>query len=113
MDAVGGWDELLGADSRFEGAGDRDLVYRVLGAGYLLLHLPAATVTHRGFRDWQTGGRPVGLGRLWALLNGFLASFSIPIDPATKRYVVHGTEPDMLPRATAQCEPILPDRRAG
>lgn len=56
LDAVGGWDELLGAGSLFDGAGDRDLVYRVLGAGYALMHLPEAQVIHSGFRNWQTGG---------------------------------------------------------
>ena len=49
IDAVGGWDELLGAGSRFDGAGDRDLVYRVLDAGFALLHLPDARVVHHAF----------------------------------------------------------------
>jgi GT2 family glycosyltransferase len=59
---LGGWDELLGAGSAFDGAGDLDLVYRALVSGFDLLHLPAARTCHFGFRDWSTG-RDVIRGR--------------------------------------------------
>jgi GT2 family glycosyltransferase len=71
LGSVGGWDELLGAGSTFNGAGDLDLVYRVLLSGYDLLHLPKARVDHFGFRDWSEGrnvirGRYRGVGAAYA-----------------------------------------------
>jgi O-antigen biosynthesis protein len=62
LEHIGGWDELLGAGSPFQGAGDRDLIYRVLAAGYALQHLPEARAVHHGFRNWKSGG-PVIRGR--------------------------------------------------
>jgi glycosyltransferase involved in cell wall biosynthesis len=67
IDVVGGWDECLGAGSAFNGSGDFDLVYRVLGAGFVLLQMPGAYVVHHGFRNWEAGtslirGRYRGIG---------------------------------------------------
>jgi GT2 family glycosyltransferase len=54
---IGGFDEMLGAASYFPSAEDGDIAYRVLAAGYALLHIPEARVVHYGFRDWASGGR--------------------------------------------------------
>lgn len=54
---VGGFDEMLGAASYFPSAEDGDIAYRMLAAGYALLHVPESRVVHYGFRDWGSGGR--------------------------------------------------------
>jgi len=60
IEDAGGWDEVLGAGSgAFEGAGDFDLLYRVIGSGYALLLLPEAQLTHHGFRNWEAGARVI------------------------------------------------------
>src|SRR5207253_2427670 len=52
--AVGGFDLMLGAGGYFPSGEDFDMSYRVLAAGYALLHLPEATVVHHGLRDRPT-----------------------------------------------------------
>jgi GT2 family glycosyltransferase len=52
FEEVGGFDELLGPGAHFVAMEDQEMSYRVLRAGYALLHVPDATVIHYGFRDW-------------------------------------------------------------
>jgi len=54
FEQVGGFDELLGPGSHFVAMEDQEAAYRVLRAGYALLHVPDATVIHYGFRDWTS-----------------------------------------------------------
>lgn len=53
---TGGFDELLGAGGYFPSMEDQEFTYRVLAAGYGLLHVPESRVLHAGFRDWRSGG---------------------------------------------------------
>jgi hypothetical protein len=55
VEAVGGFDEFLGAGGFFPSCEDGDMAYRVLKAGYALLHVPHARVVHWGIRDWSSG----------------------------------------------------------
>jgi Glycosyl transferase family 2 len=49
-EAVGGFDEQLGAGSRFGGAEEIDLAYRAARAGSLVMRTSKPVVTHFGFR---------------------------------------------------------------
>lgn len=66
LGAVGGWDERLGAGSRYPAAEDNDLGFRLLEAGYAIAYVPEAALVHRA---WRVGRRyPVvrwryGLGK--------------------------------------------------
>jgi glycosyltransferase involved in cell wall biosynthesis len=55
LQTTGGFDEMLGAGGYFPSCEDGDMAYRVLAAGYALLHLPEARVLHYGLRDWKSG----------------------------------------------------------
>ena len=48
--AVGGFDERLGAGSRYPSAEDNDLGLRLLDAGYEIVFEPGAAVVHRAWR---------------------------------------------------------------
>jgi O-antigen biosynthesis protein len=50
LDAVGGFDERLGAGSDFPAADDNDLGFRVLEAGYRIMYAPEAVLYHRAWR---------------------------------------------------------------
>lgn len=50
LEAVGGFDERLGAGSTFPAADDNDLGYRLLASGYEILYVPEAVVYHRAWR---------------------------------------------------------------
>jgi glycosyltransferase involved in cell wall biosynthesis len=52
---TGAFDEMLGPGSYFPSCEDGDMAYRVLCAGYAVLHLPEAQVVHHGLRDWRSG----------------------------------------------------------
>ena len=47
---IGGFDEALGAGSRYPGAEETDIAYRVVRSGSRLLHQAGPTVIHDGFR---------------------------------------------------------------
>jgi GT2 family glycosyltransferase len=51
MIEIGGYDERLGAGTRFPGAEDHDLSLRLLDAGCEVRHLPDAVVLHRAWRS--------------------------------------------------------------
>jgi GT2 family glycosyltransferase len=55
LEAVGPFDELLGAGGYYPSCEDGDMAYRVLCAGWSLLHEPDAVVVHYGLRDWSSG----------------------------------------------------------
>jgi GT2 family glycosyltransferase len=51
MIEIGGYDERLGAGTRFPGAEDHDLSLRLLDAGCEVRHVPDAVVLHRAWRS--------------------------------------------------------------
>ncbi len=58
---------MLGSGAPLRANLDGDLTYRVLMAGYMVLHVPDAVVLHHGFRTWQQGrtlmyGAGIGVG---------------------------------------------------
>jgi O-antigen biosynthesis protein len=50
FDAVGGFDERLGAGADFPAADDNDLGFRLLEAGYRIIYAPEAVLYHRAWR---------------------------------------------------------------
>jgi len=54
LEVVGGWDDRLGAGSRFPAAEDNDLGLRLLERGYRIVYVPDAVLHHR---SWRPGGR--------------------------------------------------------
>ncbi len=50
LNAVGGFDERLGAGGAFPAAEDNDLGFRLLNAGYSIRYVPDAVVYHRAWR---------------------------------------------------------------
>jgi GT2 family glycosyltransferase len=50
LDEVRGFDERLGAGSRFPAAEDNDLGFRLLEAGYCIRYVPEAVLYHRAWR---------------------------------------------------------------
>lgn len=68
---LGGFDEGLGAGSRFPAGEDADLAYRALKNGYPLRHLTAARVWHYGYRPGSSAsllmrGYVVGIAAMYA-----------------------------------------------
>jgi glycosyltransferase involved in cell wall biosynthesis len=53
--ALGGFDEMLGAGAPLRSAAEGDFGLRALEAGYALRHSPQWTVVHHGFRRWPDG----------------------------------------------------------
>jgi GT2 family glycosyltransferase len=50
LDAVGGFDERLGAGADFPAADDNDLGFRLLESGYRIVYVPEAVLYHRAWR---------------------------------------------------------------
>lgn len=54
-EAVGGFDEMLGAGAPYRAGNEGDLAMRALRAGHWICENPAIVVVHHGFRDWREG----------------------------------------------------------
>jgi GT2 family glycosyltransferase len=68
--ALGGFDEGLGAGTRFPAAEDTDLVYRAMCAGFRLRYLPEAIVYHT---QWRSAAEAAAVERGYGLgLGAFL-----------------------------------------
>ena len=51
--SIGGFDECLGAGSRFPSSEDNDLGFRLLEEGYRIIYVPEAMLYHRAWRSKQ------------------------------------------------------------
>jgi GT2 family glycosyltransferase len=70
-EAVGGFDEALGAGGRFRAGGQPDFYLRVVAAGYAIHCTPRTVLIHHGFRPWAQAADSLrdycyGGGALWA-----------------------------------------------
>lgn len=66
LNAVGGFDERLGAGAEFPAADDNDLGFRLLEAGYHIIYAPEAVLYHRAWRgkgDYLPMRWSYGLGK--------------------------------------------------
>jgi glycosyltransferase involved in cell wall biosynthesis len=68
---IGGYDERLGAGTRFPGAEDHDLSLRLLDAGCEVRHVPEAVVLHRSWR-----ARPDVVRLRWGYARGVGAFYA-------------------------------------
>jgi GT2 family glycosyltransferase len=53
FNAIGGFDEMLGAGGKFHSFPERDIGYRILARGGRIVYTPDALVHHRHWRDWD------------------------------------------------------------
>lgn len=66
-DALGGFDEALGAGSEFRSAEEVDLTVRALARGHVVMETPRFFVIHHGYRAWHSqedllSGHLLGIG---------------------------------------------------
>jgi GT2 family glycosyltransferase len=62
LDAIGGFDERLGAGTRMRSAEDVDAFFRTLEAGWTLIYDPAASVLHDQWREGESLSLRYGYG---------------------------------------------------
>ena len=90
---LGGYDERLGAGTRFGSAEDNDLGFRILEAGYEIRHVPGAIALHRPWRSAQ--GR---LSNRWAYGRGKGAFYAKHLS-ASDRFVLRRMLSDLRGRS--------------
>ena len=90
---LGGFDERLGAGSRYPSAEDNDLALRLLTSGYTIRYEPAALVYHRAWR--RSTSYPVVRWRYGRGKGAFYAKSSVPGD----RYGRQRATADLTKRA--------------
>lgn len=80
VEEIGRFDVRLGAGTWFGGAEDNDFGYRLLEAGYRIVHVPAPAVHHRSWRTWR--GEYVPLRWAWGRgQGGYYAKYVSLRDP--------------------------------
>jgi glycosyltransferase involved in cell wall biosynthesis len=77
-EAAHGFDEMLGSGSRFHGAEDTDLTFKILLRGFEARDEPGVWVTHRGYRD---AGQIVALGRNYYVSTGAVFAKYLKLTP--------------------------------
>jgi GT2 family glycosyltransferase len=99
--ALGGFDESLGAGSPLRSSEEIDLAARALLSGRAMHMTPAAQVTHGGFRTWAEGratvaGYMLGLGAVHAKLIRLAGPRAVPALAALAwRWAVRGPVVDL------------------
>jgi GT2 family glycosyltransferase len=86
LDAVGGFDERLGAGADFPAADDNDLGFRLLEAGYRIVYASEAVLHHRAWR-----GKGEYLQIRWSYgrgKGGFYTKYFSLIDPYMLRRMI-------------------------
>ena len=82
LDAVGPFDELLGAGGRFRAGEDHDMVLRVLVGGWAVVHEPAAAIAHR---QWRSRREVLRLEFGYGIGSGAFAAKVLRLDRAAGR----------------------------
>jgi len=77
LDAIGGFDEVLGAGTRFAGAEDHDVFWRLLRAGWMGRYDPRVSVVHQ---QWRTTRQAMRSQYGYGLGSGAFALKAIRID---------------------------------
>lgn len=99
--ALGGFDERLGAGSALCAGEDTDFAVRALLAGAGVHETPAASVTHSGFRAWHEGratieGYMIGLGAVHAKMLRVAGPAALrPIAALAWRWIARGPVVDL------------------
>jgi glycosyltransferase involved in cell wall biosynthesis len=88
LEAVGGWDEQLGAGSRFRSAPETDLYDRLLARGYLGAYLPAARAVHD---QWRSDRQVPRLHLLYAIGAGARLAKLLRTDRSRLRHAARET----------------------
>ena len=107
--AIGGYDERLGAGTRFASADDNDIGLRLLDAGCEVRHVPEAVVLHRAWRTDRQRARmrwDYGRGK-----GAFYVKHMSRADPWARRRMT--ADAGMRLRAMLCAAPRDPGRAAG
>lgn len=82
LDAIGGFDESLGAGTSLRSGEDHDAIWRLLRAGWTGAYRPDAIVVHR---DWRAPWAGVAMRYGYGLGAGAVAAKVTKVDPHTGR----------------------------